>query len=72
MLFVLIVFLVLFLSVFAGIRAKQFLVVNCYIIYFNDNYVDNDSINNDNNGRDDVINNVLKLEIECKKNMKGD
>jgi hypothetical protein len=55
-LFVLIVFLVLFLSVFAGIRAKQFLVVNCYIIYFNDNYVDNDSINNDKN---DVINSVL-------------
>jgi len=68
----LIVFLVLFLFVLVGIRAKLFLVVSCCIIYFNDDYVDNDSINHDNNGRDYVINSVLKLEIECKKNMKGD
>ena len=39
-----------------------------YYVYFYCDYVDNDLINNDNNGVDVAINGVLidKLEVECK------
>ena len=39
-----------------------------YDVYFYCDYVDNDIINNDNNGTDVAINGVLidKLEVECK------
>jgi hypothetical protein len=41
-----------------------------YNIYFGDDYLGNDSINNDNN---DIINIIFidKLEVECKENMKS-
>jgi len=44
-----------------------------YDIYFNDDYVDNNTKNNDINDNDDVINYVFtdKLEIMCKKNIES-
>jgi hypothetical protein len=43
-------------------------ILEIYDIYFDDDYIDNDIMYNDYNGRDNVINGLLidNLEVECK------
>ena len=45
--------------------------LSIYDIYFDDNNVDSNIINNDINGNDDIIDEVFvnKIEVECKENM---
>jgi hypothetical protein len=44
-----------------------------YKVYFDDDYANNNTINNDSNGYDDVINNILidKLELIAKMTLKA-
>lgn len=40
-----------------------------YYVHLNDDYIDNDIINNDSDGSDDIIEGIIinKIEVECKK-----